>query len=211
MGIDMFCLKLQNSIKNEKQSLTFLKEQGDGCMSNLVAISWNKSRCLYIIFFCPWDGEELEQAFTWNLREKLHDNGVANAYLDEFDFETQIPSNLTHLKSKQWWDNTVLTLKTQHGTGVCSILEQQLNPEDAHGIPLKYFPNIRAYAILNKKKYGGFEPMDYCPFCGAKFPERLDAKLTEVLRSEYGLKSWEDYKKAPHEFHTDEWWRKRGL
>ena len=76
---------------------------------------------------------------------------------------------------------------------------------------LQYIPNIRTYAILNKKEYGGFEPMDYCPFCGAKLPERLDDKLTEILQKEYGLNSWRDYKKAPAEFHTDEWWKKRGL
>ena len=53
--------------------------------------------------------------------------------------------------------------------------------------------------------------MDYCPFCGAKLPERLDSKLTEILQKEYGLTSWRDYKKAPKEFHTDEWWKKREL
>ena len=74
-----------------------------------------------------------------------------------------------------------------------------------------HIPNIRTYAILNKKEYGGFEPMDYCPFCGAKLPERLDSKLTEILQKEYGLTSWRDYKKAPKEFHTDEWWKKREL
>jgi hypothetical protein len=42
-----------------------------------------------------------------------------------------------------------------------------------------HIPNIRTYAILNKK--------------------------------EYGLGSWKDYKKAPPEFQTDEWWKNRRL
>jgi hypothetical protein len=53
--------------------------------------------------------------------------------------------------------------------------------------------------------------MDYCPFFGTKFPERLDDELTEILRKEYGLGSWKDYKKAPPEFQTDEWWKNREL
>jgi Zn-finger nucleic acid-binding protein len=58
---------------------------------------------------------------------------------------------------------------------------------------------------------GGFEAMNYCPFCGAKFPERLDGELSKILQTEYGLESWKEYKKAPKEFKTDEWWKKRGL
>ena len=73
---------------------------------------------------------------------------------------------------------------------------------------LIYVPNIRAYILLNNHIYkSGYEYLDYCPFCGSKFPERLDDKLSEILK----LESWKDYKKAPSEFHTDEWWRKRGL
>ena len=77
---------------------------------------------------------------------------------------------------------------------------------------LIYIPNIRSYVLLNNPVYkSGHEFLDYCPFCGDKFPKRLDEKLTKILQKEYDLTSWEDFKKAPHEFHTDEWWKKRGL
>ncbi|MDR3223979.1 MAG: hypothetical protein LBT03_00095 [Holosporales bacterium] len=61
------------------------------------------------------------------------------------------------------------------------------------------------------EKEHGKRVLAYCPFCGAKFPERLGDKLTEILQKEYGLGSWKDYKKTPPEFQTDEWWKKRGL
>jgi hypothetical protein len=81
-----------------------------------------------------------------------------------------------------------------------------------NAIGLIYIPNIRTYAILNRVKYkAGFSAINYCPFCGAELPGGLEEELTKILQNEYGLESWKDYKKAPHEFHTDEWWKKRGL
>ena len=76
---------------------------------------------------------------------------------------------------------------------------------------LTYIPTIRTFAFFKKNEKGVFDALDYCPFCGAKLPTRLDEKLSEILQNEYGLKDWHDYKKAPHEFHTNEWWIKRGL
>ena len=76
---------------------------------------------------------------------------------------------------------------------------------------LTYIPTIRTFAFFRKNEKGVFDALDYCPFCGAKLPTRLDEKLSEILQNEYGLKDWHDYKKAPHEFHTNEWWIKRGL
>lgn len=87
---------------------------------------------------------------------------------------------------------------------------------DAGTTRVMYVPMIREYVICPSSSFvitdsQDFEPMDFCPFCGARLPERLDEKLKEILRQEYGLESWKDYKKAPKEFHTDKWWKKRGL
>ncbi|MBR1479637.1 MAG: hypothetical protein IJ599_01930 [Alphaproteobacteria bacterium] len=98
-----------------------------------------------------------------------------------------------------------------HGYEVCDFLFDASCGYDKGMTRLSYIPAIRVYAFFRKSEKGVFDPMDYCPFCGAKFPQRLDGKLTEILRAEYGLQSWRDYKKAPHEFHPDEWWKKRGL
>ena len=87
---------------------------------------------------------------------------------------------------------------------------------DAGTTRVTYLPMIREYVVyqrfsLEPADNQKFYVMDFCPFCGAKLPERLDEKLTEILKNEYGLESWKDYKKAPKEFKTDEWWKKRGL
>lgn len=99
---------------------------------------------------------------------------------------------------------------------VCPRLYDLVIGDDAGTTKATYLSMIRAYIIYKKwtrKSFCNqeFGIMDYCPFCGAKLPERLDDKLTEILQKEYGLNSWRDYKKAPKEFHTDEWWKKRGL
>ena len=144
----------------------------------------------YYVFFDPWTG--LEIAGTFDLYAE----------------------NAQHLDiTRGNWGNEIKSENLKHTyPSVCTELSWFLKGGDEEGMTsIIHIPNIRTYAILNKKEYGGFEPMDYCPFCGAKLPERLDGKLTEILQKEYGLNSWKDYKKAPHEFHTDEWWKKRGL
>lgn len=142
----------------------------------------------YYVFFDPWTGSEIEDTF--------------NIY------------NENAKEQREQWEKELEYERTMHTTfqTVCDELSWFLKDGNKEGMtPIIHIPNIRTYAILNKKEYGGFEPMDYCPFCGAKLPERLDEKLTEILQKEYGLNSWKDYKKAPHEFQTDEWWKKRGL
>jgi hypothetical protein len=189
----------------------FTKKQADGCMSNLFCLSWRYygTRKLRVLFFCPWCGKEYDYAFHWDLRGFLFTNGVGDAYLDDFDFNcSKVPKELN---SRELWDNKISIMHKLHEDGVCKKLGDCLDIEDSHDIPLLYLSNIRTYAILNKRRKNNFSFINYCPFCGAKFPDRLDEKLTEILQKEYGLSSWEDYKRAPHEFHTDEWWKKRGL
>lgn len=139
---------------------------------------------IIIIRFDPWSGNSLEES---------HKN-----YTDWLDDDLKIKEKVQ--------------IKKKHSEGICNSLSYYIDDgEDSGMTSIIHIPNIRTYAVLNKKEYGGFEPMDYCPFCGAKLPDRLDKKLTELLKKEYRLNSWKDYKKAPHEFYTDEWWKKRGL
>lgn len=98
-----------------------------------------------------------------------------------------------------------------NGGDVCDLLYETTSGYDKGMTRLAYIPTIRTYAFFRKNEKGVFDALDYCPFCGAKLPERLDDKLTEILQAECGLHSWRDYKKASHEFHTNEWWVKRGL
>jgi hypothetical protein len=140
--------------------------------------------CVITVIFDPWSGNLLDGSFS--------------DLMNDLDTQEQ--------------QSVIQKIEQKHDDGLCSSLSYYVDGgEDCGLTPLIHIPNIRTYAILNKKEYGGFEPMDYCPFCGAKFPDRLDEKLTAILQQEYSLNSWKDYKKAPHEFQTDEWWKKRGL
>jgi hypothetical protein len=217
------CKKLQKFTQDGNCPVVYTGKQPDCCMSNIICLNWKHGGidCMYEIFFCPFDGEELEQAFILKLRRKLSNNDVKTAYMDDFRFETDIPESLQHLKRRDWFDQELEYDNIIHNNGgICGALLYSVEDD----IPITYVPHLRMYGILKKCDFEGeywlqkmkaeyceIEPMDYCPFCGAKFPERLDGELTEILRNEYNLGSWKDYKKAPHEFHTDEWWRKRGL
>jgi hypothetical protein len=55
--------------------------------------------------------------------------------------------------------------------------------------------------------------ISHCPFCGSKLPSDLSDKWYEVLEEDYGITDpqGEERNKVPAEFHTDEWWKKRGL
>ena len=182
------------------------------------------------INFDPWSGNELFFQYDADILSDIERSmGTEKSLYDEFHYPCYV-HNYNLLKknfidfinkfgkpdtatSREWWNAKIENYREQHATsGTCSSLTDYLKGGDDEGMTsIIHVPNIRTYAILNKKEYGGFEPMDYCPFCGAKLPTRLDEKLSEILQNEYGLKDWHDYKKAPHEFHTNEWWIKRGL
>ena len=164
-------------------------------------------RYLIIIDFDPYTGVATKNAFS-SFHEILHN-----------EFNGRERGNKRAIKKRvlerlQEWKN-------YHNTtsGTCPRLYDLVIGDEAGSTRAAYIPQIRAYVIykeyatrdLGEYTGGDFDAMLYCPFCGAKLPERLDDKLTEILQGEYGLSSWKDYKKAPKEFHTDEWWKKRGL
>jgi hypothetical protein len=80
------------------------------------------------------------------------------------------------------------------------------------GSLLDYSPKYREYGIRIPKTTG-YMLMDYCMFCGEKFPESVRDEWFDILEKEYGLErpASGDSKKVPKEFWTDEWWKKRGL
>ena len=193
--------------------------------------------CLYYhgvetiaINFDPWSGKEIRCIYDYDMVKNYEDGiNVEEQLLEEckkdvYIYNVNLLKNelreflkrfgpVDSIKSRKWWDEEIRTLRCEHEyKNSCNDISRFLKGGEEEGMtPLIHIPNIRTYAILNKKEYGGWTAMDYCPFCGAKFPERLDEKLSEILQNEYGLESWRDYKKAPHEFWTDEWWKKRGL
>lgn len=85
------------------------------------------------------------------------------------------------------------------------------------------------YAVINPRTSLSYEPidrqfciegdlglkMDYCPWCGTKFPKNLREEWFDTLEIEYGIET--DIGEAcdradiPKEFWSDEWWKKRNL
>lgn len=57
--------------------------------------------------------------------------------------------------------------------------------------------------------------MNYCPWCGTKFPKDLREEWFDTLEREYGIDTdigeARDRTDIPEEFWSDEWWKKRGL
>ena len=147
--------------------------------------------------FDPWTGAWIEDSFY-------------NDFFTVIEKRPNLEASRKNMDPKMKQEFTKRQEK-HSGTSVCDDMNYMVSGYEQDKTSLAYIPTIRAYVFFKKNERGVFEAMDFCPFCGAKLPERLDEKLTEILRKEYELDSWKDYKKAPHEFHTDEWWKKRGL
>ena len=93
----------------------------------------------------------------------------------------------------------------------CLDLEYVLD----NGDELGYHSATRGYCLhftSNKSGHSG-KTIGYCPWCGVKLPSDLGNLWFKVLREEHGIEdpTVYDKDKVPPEFHTDEWWKKRGL
>jgi hypothetical protein len=86
-----------------------------------------------------------------------------------------------------------------------------------HDAFIIYSPDIRAYGFKSIDGEDDSCAITYCPFCGTKFPESLGTEWFYTIYDELGPEYLPDddgnppKKELPHEFHTDEWWKKRGL
>ena len=81
-------------------------------------------------------------------------------------------------------------------------------------VPIIYYPHLREYNILLKRRSGGLQGIDYCPWCGIKLPTSVREEYFRILFDELHLEP--EFKEIetpglPEEFKTDEWWKKRGL
>ena len=95
-------------------------------------------------------------------------------------------------------------------THCCECMEMFL--QDAK-VPLKYYPIAREYGLALQHS-SAIQLIYYCPWCGTKLPESLRDKYFDILEKEYSIEPGLDIKNdpnIPHEFKSDEWWKKRGL
>ena len=108
--------------------------------------------------------------------------------------------------------NEEIEKKRANYQGPFCCLTAHTSIEENRG-PLRYESDTRNYLLDIKDDYAKALAV-YCPWCSKKFPEPLDEEWNRILTEEYGIK-WPDLKenkhKIPKEFHTDEWWKKRGL
>jgi hypothetical protein len=95
----------------------------------------------------------------------------------------------------------------------CNIMDLSLENPNIGIIYLNFF---RQYGIPEHEDDGTNEvvPMKlikYCPWCSAELPENYRNKWYETLQKEYTINDpWNEDFLLPEEFHTDEWWIKRG-
>ena len=78
---------------------------------------------------------------------------------------------------------------------------------------IQYSNIFRRYFIdIDEKSY---RQLEFCPWCGVKLPKVLNREFFDTLENEYHFDldnlDFPDFKNAPKEMQTDEWWKKRGL
>lgn len=230
MVLNKLCCESMKSALKDKHLPICITNEEDCYGKGIIALKWRYNGIYRVvpIYFCPWCGEELEQAKICSLRHKvahLSDNAPSNLFDDSFDVYNDIPGNLTYLlESDDWLRIDNKNRRDEHyNEGICYELEYDVNGD----APIVYRDNLRAFGILHDafipdnssvedilvfKNNNRFVPINYCYYCGDDiYKVLLVHHLDKILREEYGLNSWKDYRKAPEEFHTSEWWQKRGL
>ncbi len=99
----------------------------------------------------------------------------------------------------------------------CESLDKKLNlscinhQNNCPDSPFHYSPKTREWSIKLGEfwKYDSWEclGMQFCPFCGYKFPESLRNKYFEELEV-LGIDHWMEPEKVPEEYKSDKWWNK---
>jgi hypothetical protein len=94
------------------------------------------------------------------------------------------------------------------GPHCCLTMDAELSKD---GAILYYDAQYREYGVDLLERGGML--LNYCMFCGKKFPLSVRDEWFDILEKEYGLErpATGDIKKVPQKFWTDEWWKKRGL
>ena len=94
----------------------------------------------------------------------------------------------------------------------CKKIETLLSENNS---PLSYEPYTRSYSMEyphekkgNPNQVAVAELLYYCPWCGTKLPKELMDEWAEIVED---ILDQEQIEKLPHEFKTDEWWKKRSL
>jgi hypothetical protein len=99
-------------------------------------------------------------------------------------------------------------------THCCKRITQSFYPRGM----IHFEPKRRSYGIFISDDRAAIDFIKFCPFCGKKFPPNLTDKYYEIVE-DLGVNlsdpqspsdEWVE-SQIPVEFHSDEWWRSRGL
>lgn len=83
----------------------------------------------------------------------------------------------------------------------CEHLERSILADDE---PIAYFPHIRQWGIWFIDGTDSTMRMNYCPFCGSKFPPSLRDLRFDILE-DLGFELFDVG--IPDELQSDVWWR----
>lgn len=96
-------------------------------------------------------------------------------------------------------------LKAKH---CCKMMRFILNEKRAY----LYYDEVFRWYGLKLYKSRARQGIFYCPWCGKKLPTSLNDIWFDTLENEYNLEDpYDNKRKIPKEFKSDEWWKKRGL
>lgn len=92
----------------------------------------------------------------------------------------------------------------------CNTLKQNITDER---IQIFYDKKFREYYIWGNKERTVWQILDFCPFCGNKFPNSLRNEWYDILEDEFKIEDPcnTESNKIPHSFLSDTWWKKRDL
>lgn len=114
----------------------------------------------------------------------------------------------------------------QQGYCCCNIedIVKQMPREEGYStqIPISYVAHRRVFFLEDCPAYKHKNTqwregdtrvcwkINYCLWCGAKFPDDLSEVWRITLLQDYGIDP-KNYEQVPVNFKTDHWWRERGL
>lgn len=78
-------------------------------------------------------------------------------------------------------------------------------------VGIRYCEIFREYSLALNNGTDGVQVINFCPWCGNKFPKDLSDIYYVLLREDCGIEPDFELTNVPEEFKSDAWWKKRGL
>jgi hypothetical protein len=96
----------------------------------------------------------------------------------------------------------------------CDVMDYYVATNREEHELIRYHAETRNYnLLLHGYDFGLEQDVLYCPWCGNKLPERLNAEWCEAVKNDCGIDEVyaEEWEKLPEKYRTDQWWKELGL